>query len=134
MENHILAIALAIIMLPLTGSLIAGLLGKAIGRTATHCTTIGLMTVAFGLACYLFSAMVINAHPTVEGVVYTWVKSGAFQFDVALLVDRLSTVMVFIVTFVSLMVHVYTIGYMSDDPAINAFSAMFLCLPSRCWF
>jgi NADH-quinone oxidoreductase subunit L len=120
-ENHLLGIALAIILLPLTGALIAGLLGKLIGRTATHRTTISLMTVAFGLACYLFLMIVVNGHPLVEGVVYNWLTSGAFQFDVALLVDRLSTTMVFIVTFVSLMVHIYTIGYMADDPGYQRF-------------
>jgi NADH-quinone oxidoreductase subunit L len=120
-ENQLLSIALAIILLPLTGSLIAGLLGKLIGRTATHCTTIAFVGTAFGLACYLFGAIVINGHPPVEGVVYTWVQSGAFQFDVALLVDRLSATMVFIVTFVSFMVHIYTIGYMADDPGYQRF-------------
>jgi NADH-quinone oxidoreductase subunit L len=120
-ENQLLSIALAIILLPLTGSLIAGFLGKLIGRRATHCTTIAFVGIAFCLACYMFSAIVINGHPPVEGVVYTWVQSGAFQFDVALLVDRLSATMVFIVTFVSFMVHIYTIGYMADDPGYQRF-------------
>ncbi len=121
MEIQLLPIALATIMLPLTGALIAGLLGSAIGQRATHCVTIFLMGIAFILATCLFNAIVIQGHPAVEGVVYTWVKAGEFQFDVGLLVDRLSATMTFIVTFVSLMVHIYTIGYMAGDPGYQRF-------------
>lgn len=121
MENHLLTIALVIILLPLLGSLIAGLLGKRIGRTATHWTAVTLVGIAFVLASYLFKTIVLNGHPTEEGVVYSWVQAGAYQFDVALLLDRLSATMVFIVTFVSFMVHIYTIGYMADDPSYQRF-------------
>ena len=121
MGNNLLSIALAIILLPLAGSLIAGIFGKMIGRSATHVTTISLMAVAFILSSYLFNVIVLKGQPAIEGVVYTWAQSGAYQFDVALLLDRLSATMIFIVTFVSLMVHVYSIGYMAEDPGYQRF-------------
>lgn len=121
METQLLSIALAIITLPLLGSLIAGLFGKVIGRRATHCTTITLVGIAFFLACYVFKSIVIDGHPIVNSVIYNWLRAGAFQFDVALLIDRLSATMVLIVTFVSFMVHIYTIGYMSEDPGYQRF-------------
>lgn len=121
MENYLLQIAVVIILLPLMGSLIAGLLGKVIGKKATHWITVSLVGIAFLLSCYIVKVIVLNNHPTVEGVVYNWISSGAYQFNVALLIDRLSAVMIFIVLFVSFMVHIYTIGYMADDPGYQRF-------------
>lgn len=119
--NDLLLIAEAIILLPLLGSLIAGLLGKQIGRRATHCVTIFLVAISFLLSSYLFSEIVIQNKPGVNGVIYRWVTAGLFHFDVSLLIDHLSVTMLFIVSFVSLMVHVYTIGYMADDPGYQRF-------------
>jgi NADH-quinone oxidoreductase subunit L len=120
-EKTFLSIALAIILFPLMGSLVAGLFGKAIGRRLTHWTTILCVGLSFALSCYLFVMIVLFNHPPISGVVYNWVTSGAFQFDVALLLDHLSMTMIFVVTFVSLMVHIYTIGYMADDPGYQRF-------------
>lgn len=121
MANQLLTIAVAIILLPLLGSLIAGLLGKQIGRSATHWTCVSLVGIAFLLSCYLFQQIVLQGQPAVDGVLFNWVTSGAFEFNVALLLDRLSVTMVFIVSFVSFMVHIYTIGYMADDPGYQRF-------------
>ena len=121
MANPILTTALAIILLPLLGAIIAGLLGKVLGRQLTALTTVTLVGISFLLACYVAYAMLIGGHAPVDAAVYRWVQSGAFQIDVALLVDRLSAVMVLVVTFVSFMVHVYTIGYMRDDPGYQRF-------------
>ncbi len=121
MQNNLLTIALIMMLLPLAGSLIAGLFGKKIGARATHWVTVSLVGVAFVLSCYLFSMIVLLGAPTQEGVVYTWVSSGSFHFDVALLLDRLSATMVFVVMFISFMVHIYTIGYMADDPGYERF-------------
>lgn len=121
MDNQLLTLAKAIILLPLLGSLIAGLLGKVIGRRATHWTAITLMGVSFGLAAYLFNAVVLQGVAPVDGIAYHWVTSGSYQFDIAFLIDRLSASMVFIVTFVSLMVHIYTVGYMAEDPGYQRF-------------
>jgi NADH-quinone oxidoreductase subunit L len=120
-ENQLLSIALLVIILPLVGSLIAGFFGRIIGRSATHWVTISLVGVAFFLSTYLFKMIVLNNHSAVEGVVYSWVQSGVFNFDIALLLDHLSVTMLFVVTFVSFMVHIYTVGYMSDDPGYQRF-------------
>lgn len=121
MENHLLQVAIVIILLPLLGSLIAGLFGKVIGKRATHWVAVGLVGIAFLLACYLFKVIVMDGQPIVQGVVYNWIKSGAYQLNVSLLIDRLSVTMTFIVLFVSFMVHIYTIGYMADDPGYQRF-------------
>jgi len=120
-ETHLLSIAVAIALLPLTGALIAGLVGKQIGRSATHWVTIILIGSAFLLSCYLFADMVLLGHPPEEGVIYNWVTTGAFKFDVAILLDRLSATMLFIVSFISFMVHIYTVGYMAEDPGYTRF-------------
>jgi NADH-quinone oxidoreductase subunit L len=120
-DNTLLSISLAIILLPLLGALIAGLTGKKIGRRATHVVCVSLVGIAFVLASYLFVQMVVIGQTPIDGVIYTWVQTGAYNFDVALLIDRLSATMVFIVTFVSFMVHIYTIGYMADDPGYQRF-------------
>ncbi len=121
MENNLLSIALSIILLPLAGAIIAGLLGKVIGRRATHSVTISFVGIAFLLSCYLFKMIVLDGAPKVDGIVYQWIQSGSFTFDIGLLVDRLSATLIFIVTFVSLTVHIYTIGYMADDPGYQRF-------------
>lgn len=121
MENQLLSIALLVMLLPLAGAIAAGLLGKQIGPKASHSIAIILVGAAFLLACYLFAKIVIAGHPSVEGLVYHWVTSGAFSFDVALLLDKLSVTMIVIVTFVSLAVHIYTVGYMAGDPGYQRF-------------
>lgn len=121
MEKHFLSFALTLMLLPLLGACIAGLMGKRIGRRATHWITVSLVGLSFLLASYLFVEMVLFGSPTQDGVVYQWINSGHFHFDVALLLDRLSATMVFIVTFISFMVHIYTIGYMADDPGYQRF-------------
>jgi NADH-quinone oxidoreductase subunit L len=119
--THLFSIAMAVALLPLVGALIAGLFGKKMGRTATHRMTIMLVGSAFVLSCYLFAEIVLLGHPTVEGVLYNWVTSGTFQFDVSILLDRLSATMLFIVSFISFMVHIYTVGYMKEDPGYERF-------------
>jgi len=120
-ETHLLSMAVTVALLPLAGALIAGLWGKQIGRSATHWVTITLVGMAFLLSCYLFANMVLLGHPVVNGVLYDWVTTGGFKFDVAILLDRLSATMLFIVSFVSFMVHIYTVGYMADDPGYQRF-------------
>lgn len=121
MEKHFLSMALTLMLLPLLGSLVAGLTGKVIGRKVTHWITVSLVGLSFLLASYLFAAIVISGSPAQDGIVYNWISSGSFHFNIALLLDRLSATMIFIVTFVSFMVHIYTIGYMADDPGYERF-------------
>lgn len=126
MENPLnsqllLSMTVAMVLLPLLGALIAGLLGKVIGRRLTHWVTVSLVGISFGLSCVIFKAVVLDGAPLIDTKLYNWVVSGNFLFEVAFLIDRLSATMAFIVTFVSLMVHIYTIGYMADDPGYQRF-------------
>lgn len=108
-------------VLPLLGAVIAGLFGPLIGRAMSHRVTIGLVGASFILSAYLFAQFVLFNQPNLDVVLYHWVVSGAYQFNVGILIDHLSAVMIFVVTFVSLMVHVYTIGYMADDAGYQRF-------------
>jgi NADH-quinone oxidoreductase subunit L len=104
---------------PLFGALVAGLLGKLIGRTLSHLVTIAGVAVSF-IASVLVFQDVLAGH-TYNGTVYTWMALGDLRFEVGFLIDSLTAMMMLVVTFVSLMVHVYTIGYMHDDPGYQRF-------------
>ena len=111
---------LTIVLAPLVASVIAGLFGKTIGRTASHVLTIG----AVGLSCAL--SFVVLRHMLNGGAIenynlYTWAFTDGLGMQVGFLVDRLTAMMMFVVTFVSLMVHIYTIGYMHEDPGYQRF-------------
>ncbi|WP_107929213.1 NADH-quinone oxidoreductase subunit L [Neisseria animaloris] len=106
---------LAIALIPLVGSLLAGLFGKQIGRVGAHTVTIlgvGISTVLSGWVLYGF----LNGTRTrFDENVYTWLTMGGLDFSVGFLVDTLTAMMMVVVTSVSLMVHIYTIGYMHDE-------------------
>ena len=104
---------------PLAGALVAGLGGQAIGRRGAHSVTIFGVLLSFLASCWIL-ADVLQGN-TFNGTVYTWLTSGGTRFEIGFLVDRLSALMMVVVTFVSLMVHVYTIGYMADDPGYQRF-------------
>ncbi|PZP57591.1 MAG: NADH-quinone oxidoreductase subunit L, partial [Azospira oryzae] len=104
---------------PLLGSLIAGLFGWLIGRTWSHRVTIGLMIVSFVASVVVF-VDVLQGN-TFNGTVYTWTASGGVRFEIGFLIDRLSALMMVVVTAVSLLVHIYTIGYMAEDPGYQRF-------------
>jgi NADH-quinone oxidoreductase subunit L len=110
---------LLIPLAPLVGALISGLLCLKISNRAAHSVTILGMVVATAGAAVVFYD-VLQGH-TFNGSVYTWLVSGATKFEIGFLIDRLSALMMVVVTFVSLMVHVYTIGYMQGDPGYNRF-------------
>ena len=115
--NLLLVIALA----PLAGAIIAGLFGRTIGRTGSHVVTIAGVGLSCVLSVWVLIQVIGGAH--YNGTVYTWMQVGSLKMDVGFLIDSLSALMMVIVTFVSLMVHVYTIGYMSDDPGYQRFFA-----------
>ena len=104
---------------PLAGALIAGLGGRAIGRAGAHWVTIIGVAIAFVASVVIFFD-VMNGN-VFNGSVYTWLTSGDTRFEIGFLIDRLSVLMMVVVTFVSLMVHIYTIGYMADDPGYQRF-------------
>ncbi len=110
---------LIVALAPLLGALISGLLAMKISRQAAHSVTIAGMLVSTVAAGFVFYD-VAQGH-MYNGPVYTWLVSGTTTYDIGFLIDRLSATMMLVVTFVSLMVHVYTIGYMADDPGYNRF-------------
>ncbi|OAJ51783.1 NADH-quinone oxidoreductase subunit L [Paraburkholderia ginsengiterrae] len=114
-ENLLLAIPLA----PLAGSLIAGLFGKAVGRAGAHTVTILGVAVAFILSAIVYFQVLGGA--SFNATVYEWMTIGKTKFEVGFLVDSLTAMMMCVVTFVSLMVHIYTIGYMADDDGYQRF-------------
>jgi NADH-quinone oxidoreductase subunit L len=117
MENVYLGIVLA----PLVASIIAGLFGRQIGRAGAHWVTIIGMVISFGLSLLAFKDLIIDGHPVFNGSVYTWMVSDGVHFEIGFLIDRLTALMIVVVNFVSLMVHIYTIGYMRDDPGYQRF-------------
>jgi NADH-quinone oxidoreductase subunit L len=106
---------------PLAGAIIAGLFGRQVGRAGAHWAAILGVLVAF-LASVVIFVDVLNGHEF-NGSVYTWVVSGDARLEIGFLIDRLTALMMVVVTFVSLMVHIYTIGYMADDPGYQRFFA-----------
>ncbi len=104
---------------PLAGAVIAGLLGWLIGRRATHWVAIIGMMVSTVAAFLVFRDVL--AGNTYNGPVYTWITTGDISLEIGFLIDRLSATMMLVVAFVSLMVHIYTIGYMADDPGYQRF-------------
>lgn len=114
-------ITVVCVAVPLVTSIIAGLLGRAIGRSGAHIVTIAGMIVSFLLAIFLFTEFVWMGHAKSDFTVYNWVASGSFQFPVGFLVDKLSATMMLLVTFVSLLVHIYSVGYMAEDDGYQRF-------------
>src|SRR6476620_1206165 len=112
---------LAIPMLPLLAAIIAGFFGKAIGRAGAHSVTIAGVAVSAVLSIYVLKQTLFDGVPTYNAPVYTWLVSDGIRFDVGFLIDRLSAMMMVVVTFVSFCVHVYTIGYMKEDPGYQRF-------------
>ena len=106
-------------MAPLIGAMIAGLFCRVIPRWVAHTATIAGVAIAFIASIIIFKD--VQAGHTYNGAVYTWLTSGEYKFEVGFLIDTLTTTMMLVVTFVSLMVHIYTIGYMQEDPGYNRF-------------
>ncbi len=118
MNPHLL---IAIPLLPLVAAVIAGLGGRLIGRAGAHTVTIIGVAISCALSMYVLKQLYADGVPTFSGPVYTWAVSDGVHIDVGFLIDRLSALMMAVVTFVSLCVHVYTIGYMRDDPGYIRF-------------
>ena len=112
-------IYLAIPLLPLVAAIVVGLFGKNLPRAAAHILTILGVGAAFALSVYVFNDALLG-HVYNE-TVYSWLKSGNVSFEIGFLIDRLSAMMMVVVTFVSLMVHIYTIGYMHEDKGYARF-------------
>ncbi len=117
MENVYLAIPLA----SLFGAVVAGLFGKQIGRAGAHWVTILGVAVSFVLSLVVLKDILIDGADIYNGTVYTWMVTDGIRMEVGFLIDNLTALMITVVSGVSLMVHIYTIGYMHDDPGYQRF-------------
>jgi NADH-quinone oxidoreductase subunit L len=117
MENIYLAIPLS----ALVGSILAGLFGRQLGRMLSHTVTILGVGLAFILSLVVFNHIVLEANEAYNGTVYTWSVIEGMRFEIGFMIDNLTAMMMVGVTFVSLMVHIYTVGYMHDDPGYQRF-------------
>jgi len=104
---------------PLAGAIVVGLWGPKLGRAASH--WICILGVAVSTAGSAFILRDVMAGNTFNGDVYIWMTSGDLRFAIGFLIDPLTALMITVVSFVSLMVHIYTIGYMADDPGYTRF-------------
>ena len=104
---------------PLAGAIVAGLFCRVIPRWLAHTATILGVAVAFITSIVIFQDVL--AGNSFNGTVYQWLASGEYKFEVGFLIDKLTVTMMLVVTSVSLMVHLYTIGYMQEDPGYNRF-------------
>ena len=98
---------------PLLGAVLAGFFGSILGRAGAHIVTIAGVALSFVLSVIIFQD--VQAGHTFNGAVYTWMESGGLKLEIGFLIDQLTVLMMLVVTFVSLMVHIYTIGYMAHD-------------------
>ncbi len=114
-------LSLAIVLLPLLGAIIAGFWGKQLGRTWTHRITILLVGLSFFVSALVCKALFYDHMDGYYGTIYTWAISGGFHFDVGFMIDHLTALMMITVTFISFLVHIYSIGYMEDDKGYQRF-------------
>ena len=114
-------LCLIIVLAPLMAALIAGLFGKKIGRSGAHWVTILGVLLSFVLSLVVFKQVIFENKPHTLIDIYNWFIVGDFEFKIGFLIDPLTVTMMTVVTFVSLMVHIYTIGYMHDDPGYQRF-------------
>lgn len=121
---YIEQICLAIVLLPLMGSIGAGFFQHALGKVGAHTLTIVGVSLSFLLSLYVSYAIFVTGQPAININWYTWANGGdlfTYAFHIGFLIDPLTTIMMLVVTFVSLLVHVYSIGYMADDDGYARF-------------
>jgi NADH-quinone oxidoreductase subunit L len=112
---------LLIPLLPLGGAILAGLFRNQVGRVGSHTVTILGVAASFVLSAWLLMQQINGTLETVNISIYTWMIADGVRFQVGFLIDHLTTLMMCVVSFVSLMVHIYTIGYMREDPGYQRF-------------
>ncbi len=112
---------LLIVLAPLIGAILAGLFGRRIGRAGAHTVTILGVAVSCAASAYVLWQLVGQGAPPFNQNIYTWFEIGAYQAHVGFMVDKLTAMMMVVVTFVSLLVHIYTIGYTAEDDGYQRF-------------
>ena len=120
------SVLLVVALAPLVGALLAGLfgtafLGNVLSRTMAHRITILGVAISFALSVWVLQQVLAGA--SFHATIYQWMVIGDLKLEIGFLVDSLTAMMMCVVTFVSLMVHIYTMGYMQDDPGYNRFFA-----------
>jgi len=115
-------LCLLIVLAPLAAAVVSGLGGRYVGRRGAHLLCIAGVTVSFAASAWILRQMLEGA-PVLNEAVYTWAVSDGIRMEIGFLVDNLTALMMTVVSFVSLAVHVYTIGYMKDDPGYQRFFA-----------
>ncbi len=114
-------LAVIVVLAPLMASVTTGLFGKQVGRFGAHWLTIIGVGISFVFSMIIYMSIVWGNEQAINTNIYSWLSSGGIDFHVGFLIDELSATMMVVVTFVSLMVHIYTIGYMHDDPGYQRF-------------
>lgn len=114
------AFLLTVVLAPLLGAIVAGFFGRQIGRSWSHRVTIGGVAIAFLLSLWVFKLVVADGVYFNDSI-YQWLQAGSLTLEIGFMVDSLTAVMMTVVTFVSLMVHIFTIGYMHDDDGYSRF-------------
>lgn len=117
-------LCLVLVLAPLVGSIIAGFFRKQIGRAGAHIVTIALVALSFALSLIVATSILSGNSSPLNVNLYTWASGGhlfPYAFHIGFLIDPLTSVMLVIVTFVSLLVHIYSIGYMADDDGYQRF-------------
>ena len=120
----ILQCCLIIVLAPLVGSVVAGFFRHQIGKVGAHTVTTGGVGISLILSIYVATMVLTGAVPTLNMNLYTWASGGdifPFSFYIGFLIDPLTVVMMVTITFVSFLVHVYSIGYMADDDGYQRF-------------
>ena len=115
------SILLAIVLAPLLGAVLAGLFGRKIGRAGSHTVTILGVAASCAMSMYVLWQLVGHGAAPFNENVYTWFQIGGYEAHVGFMIDKLTAMMMVVVTFVSLLVHVYTIGYMAEDDGYQRF-------------
>src|SRR5215472_14136553 len=113
-------VCLLVPLAPLAGAIIAGLGGRTIGRQGAHSVAILGVAIATIASAFVFQHVVLTREP-IQGDLYTWTQLGTTRLTIGFLIDSLAALMMLVVSFVSLAIHVYTIGYMADDPGYQRF-------------
>src|SRR6476661_397250 len=114
-------VLLAIVLAPLLGAILAGVFRKEVGRVGAQSVTIAGVATSFGLSAWVLWQLVSQGAAPFNQNLYTWFDIGGLHANVGFMIDNLTAMMMVVVTFVSLLVHVYTIGYMADDPGYQRF-------------
>jgi NADH-quinone oxidoreductase subunit L len=115
---------LVIVLSPLIGCILSGLLRNIIGKVGAHTATILGVGISFVLSVYIASIVLFGEHEVLNQVIYTWASGSGFfpyAFHIGFLIDPLTAMMLVIVTFVSLLVHIYSMGYMAEDSGYQRF-------------